>query len=69
MLQYWQHFDVDKRFSFYIALNASVQTVLTSIAEPTAMNAAEDKVIKFLRDIHHKYESIRAQMISRICDW
>ena len=47
--KFWQQFDIDKLFSIYKALNASVSSVLKSIMEPIAMNAAEDKVFKFLR--------------------
>jgi len=46
---FWQQFGVEKLFRLYKALNASVKSVLKSISEPTAMNAAEDKVFKFLR--------------------
>jgi len=46
---FWQQFDVDKLFRLYKALNASASSVLQSITEPEAMNAAEERMYQFLR--------------------
>ena len=49
--RFWWQFDIEKLFRLYKALNASTLdlSVLQSIAEPEAMNCAEDRMFQFLK--------------------
>ena len=46
---FWNKFSIQKIFELYKALNANTSVVLAMIQEPDTMNAAEDRVFRYLK--------------------